>query len=193
MDDKYIFKSQRLGFRNWKEADTDKLFSLNSDKEVMEFFPFLPSLEQTKEFIKRMKVQFEENGFCYFAVDQLETENFIGFIGISEQDYEADFTPCVDIGWRLDKKYWNKGYASEGAKRCLKFAFEDRELKSVKAVAPRTNLKSRKVMNKIGMQYVKDFKHIALKNDERLETCVLYEINKENYFNQQIKLPLFIE
>lgn len=181
MNNKYIFKSQRLGFRNWKDADTEQLFALNIDKEVMEFFPYLPSLAQTKEFMKRMQNQFEKNGFCYFAVDKLETEEFIGFIGISEQTFEADFTPCVDIGWRLNKKFWKKGYASEGAKRCLEFAFEDKKLKSIKAVAPKINLKSRNVMEKIGMKYIKDFKHPALKNDNRLENCVLYEINSNDF------------
>jgi len=144
----------------------------------MEFFPYLPSLEQTKLFIERMQNQFNKNGFCYFAVDVLETEEFIGFIGIAEQTFEADFTPCIDIGWRLDKKYWKKGYASEGAKRCLEFAFETKKLESIKAVAPKINLKSRKVMEKIGMKYMKDFKHPALKGDKRLEICVLYEINR---------------
>lgn len=176
MNNKYILKSQRLGFRNWKDSDIEKLFALNSDKEVMEFFPYLPSLDQTKEFVKRMQNQFEKHGFCYFAVDRLKTEEFIGFIGIAEQTFDADFTPCIDIGWRLDKKFWKKGYASEGAKRCLEFAFEDKKLKSIKAVAPKINLKSKKVMEKIGMKYIKDFKHPALKDDKQLENCVLYEI-----------------
>jgi RimJ/RimL family protein N-acetyltransferase len=72
LNNKYIFNSQRLGFRTWKASDTDKLFAINSDKEVMEFFPHLPSLEQTKDFIDRMQNQFTKNGFCYFAVDILE-------------------------------------------------------------------------------------------------------------------------
>jgi len=151
----------------------------------MEFFPYLPSLDQTKNFIERMQNQFEKTGFCYFAVEVVETQEFIGFIGIAEQTFEADFTPCVDIGWRLDKKYWNKGYASEGAKRCLEFAFTELEstkkLQSIKAVAPKINLKSSTVMKKIGMKYVKDFKHPALENDKRLEICVLYEINKMDF------------
>ncbi|WP_375560584.1 GNAT family N-acetyltransferase [Bernardetia sp. OM2101] len=187
MNNKYIFKSQRLGFRNWQDSDTEKLFALNSDEEVMEFFPYLPSLEQTKLLIEKMTNQFEKHGFCYFAVDELETEEFIGFIGIAEQNFEADFTPCVDIGWRLAKKYWYKGYASEGAKRCLEFAFNDldenKKLESIKAVAPKINLKSRKVMEKIGMKYVKDFRHPALENDPELEICVLYEINRGDFQN----------
>ncbi len=183
MYNKYIFKSQRLGFRNWKPSDTDKLFALNSDKDVMEFFAFLPSYEQTKALIKKMTTQFDENGFCYFAVDELQTDEFIGFIGIAKQNFEADFTPCVDIGWRLAKKYWGKGYATEGAKRCLEFAFFNKKLESIKAVAPQINLKSIKVMEKIGMKYVKNFEHPALKEDKRLETCTLYEINKKEYQN----------
>jgi RimJ/RimL family protein N-acetyltransferase len=190
LNNKYIFTSQRLGFRNWKFSDTDKLFALNSDEEVMEFFPSLPSLEQTKNFIERMQSQFEKNDFCYFAVDVLETEEFIGFIGITEQNFEADFTPCIDIGWRLDKKYWNKGYANEGAKRCLEFAFVELknriEIESIKATAPKINLKSRKVMEKIGMNYVKEFKHPALENDVRLEICVLYEICKEDFYKKNL-------
>ena len=121
-----------------------------------------------------MKNQFVKNGFCYFAVDELKTENFIGFIGIAEQNFETDFIP-------LDKKYWNKGYASEGAKACLKFAFEKMKLESIRAVAPKINLKSVKVMEKIGMKYSKDFKHPTLKNDKRLETCVLYKIDRNDF------------
>ena len=183
MKNKYIFTSERLGFRNWQPTDTAQLFALNSDKEVMEFFPHLPSLEETKALIEKMTNQFEKNGFCYFAVDVLEAGEFIGFIGIAEQNFEADFTPCIDIGWRLDKKYWGKGYASEGAKRCLEFAFKEKQIDSVKAVAPKINRKSVGVMKKIGMKYIKDFKHPALKDNKKLENCVLYEINKVDFFH----------
>ncbi len=87
---KYIFTSDRLGFRNWDLADIDQMHEINSDEKVMEFFPFIPTKVQTGEFVDRMKNQFENN-------------EFIGFIGLSEQTYEADFTPCIDIGWRIKK------------------------------------------------------------------------------------------
>ncbi len=51
----------------------------------------------------------QKRGYCYFATDELTSGKFIGFIGLMYQNYEADFTPCVDIGWRLAKKYWGKG------------------------------------------------------------------------------------
>ena len=70
-----------------------------------------------------MKLMFAEYGFCYFAVDELSNYEFIGFIGLSHQDYDVEFTPFIDIGWRLDKNYWGKGFATEGAKRCLAYGF----------------------------------------------------------------------
>ncbi len=97
----YIFKSERLGFRNWTENDKTKMGMINSDPKVMEYFPTIPTQEQTNDFIDRMKTQFTESGFCYFAVDKFESNEFIGFIGIAKQTFESDFTPCVDIGWRL--------------------------------------------------------------------------------------------
>ena len=71
---------------------------INTDEKVMKFFPDVNSKEQTLNFIDRMQLQFEAKGFCYFAVDKLENNEFIGFIGLSEQNYKAEFTPCIDIG-----------------------------------------------------------------------------------------------
>ena len=92
----YLFKSERLGFRNWTEQDKPKMAIINSDPKVMEFFPGILNNEQTEQFVDRMKKQFSENGFCYFAVDKLDNNQFIGFIGIAKQDFKSDFTPCVD-------------------------------------------------------------------------------------------------
>src|SRR5947207_3093976 len=120
---KYVFQSGRLGFRNWLTEDIKIMAEINADKKVMEFFANTQSKKQTIEFVERMQNQFSKKGFCYFAVDKFENNEFIGFIGLSEQTFEADFTPCIDIGWRLKRSEWNKGYATEGAKQCLDFAF----------------------------------------------------------------------
>src|ERR1700761_6816125 len=101
MNDRYIFTSERLGFRNWMMSDVSEMSLINADPKVMEFFPETRTREQTVEFIERMQKQFAEKGFCYFAVDRLDNNDLIGFIGISEQTFEADFTPCIDIGWGL--------------------------------------------------------------------------------------------
>ncbi|UUV21302.1 GNAT family N-acetyltransferase [Paenimyroides aestuarii] len=170
----YLFTSDRLGFRNWKSNDIDKLFKINSDREVMEFFPSLPTKAETILFIERMKDQFQEKGFCYFAVDKLANNEFIGFIGISEQTYKADFTPCVDIGWRIDRKEWNKGFATEGAKKCLDYALNNLKISKIYAVAPKINVKSEHIMEKIGLKKQYEFEHPLLIDNNLLKTCVLY-------------------
>ena len=179
MEKNYIFKSERLGFRNWLNSDESKMAAINSDAQVMEFFPSIPTFKQTAEFIERMKKQFTEKGFCYFAVDKLIDNEFIGFIGISEQHYESEFTPCVDIGWRLSRKEWGKGFATEGAKKCLEFAFNHIGLINVKAICPIMNDKSERVMKKLGMRKKMTFNHPLLKEYKELEKCFLYEIEKE--------------
>ena len=173
----YIFTSERLGFRNWNSSDIDKLFEINSNDDVMRYFPFKPSLKDTEVFIHRMQKMYEEERFCYFAVDLLlETKEFIGFIGLSKQTYKADFNPSIDIGWRLHPKFWGKGFATEGAKACLYYAFYKLKIKEILSVAPKLNVPSIKVMEKLGMNRVKEFKHSLLKEFYELETCVLYKI-----------------
>lgn len=176
MTSKYLFKSKRLGFRTWTNSDLVPMSHINSDSEVMQFFPKTQTQDDTANFIERMQNSYAKNGFCYFAVDRLEKDELIGFIGLSIQTFEADFTPITDIGWRLSRKYWGKGFATEGAKRCLDYAFDSHKLDKVFSTAPIINLPSIAVMAKIGMQKVKEFEHPLLLNNERLKRCVLYSI-----------------
>ena len=148
---------------------------INADKNVMEYFPSTQNQKQTKDFIKRMRKSYDENGYCYFAVDVLETGEFTGFIGLSFQDYEADFTPCIDIGWRLKKSAWGKGFATEGAKACLDYGFHQLNLKSIVAIAPELNLKSQQVMKKIGMTKNGVFLHPNIDEGDPLKPCVLFK------------------
>ncbi|MGL4987101.1 MAG: GNAT family N-acetyltransferase [Treponemataceae bacterium] len=175
----YLFTTERLGFRNWTLADIDTLHAINSDKEVMAFFPDVLTREQTLAFVTRMKKQCEDTGFCYFAIDKLVDNDFIGFIGLSQQTYKAEFTPCIDIGWRIKRSEWNKGFASEGAKKCLEYALNDLKLESIYSITPKINTKSEHIMRKIGMKKQYEFEHSLLTNNERLRTCVLYKTDSQ--------------
>ena len=170
----YLFQSARLGVRNWSDADIDPMAAISADEEVMKYFPAVATYDQTAAFIKRMQDEFDERGYCYFAVDELSTNTFIGFIGISWKTFEADFTPCVDIGWRLKPSAWNKGYATEGAIRCLDYAFDALKLAKVYSMAPMINTPSERVMQKAGMIKVGEFEHSLLKDHPELMQCVLY-------------------
>ena len=178
MTSKYLFKSERLGFRTWSNNDLEPMTSINSDAEVMQFFPKTQTQDDTANFIKRMQKSYAENGFCYFAVELLSTGEFIGFIGLSIQTFEADFTPITDIGWRLSKNTWGKGFATEGAKRCLTYAFDNLKLDKVLSTSPIINTPSINIMEKIGMLKVKEFEHPLLLNNEKLKKCVLYRIDR---------------
>lgn len=173
----YLFTSNRLGFRNWKKSDINILQEINSNEDVMRYFPTPLKKEQTLEFIQRMQKQFNDKGLCYFAVEIKETREFIGFIGLSEQTYTADFNPSIDIGWRLHPNFWGKGFATEGAKRCLEYGFSQLKLKEIVSVAPLINIPSILVMEKINMKKVKEFKHPLLNSFPKIEPCVLYSIN----------------
>lgn len=174
--EKYLFKSSRLGFRNWENRDLVRLSEINRDRDVMRFFPKIYTPEETASFIQRMQKQLTARGYCYFAVDLIQDQKFIGFIGLSYQEYEASFTPCVDIGWRLSKQSWNRGFATEGARACLTYGFNILGLSEIYSVAPEVNLASIRVMEKIGMTLDKKLNHPLLKDHPILEKCVLYKI-----------------
>lgn len=174
----YIFKSERLGFRNWDLSDVNNFAEINTDPEVMQHFPATLSLKETSEFIVRLQKHYKERGHNYFATEILETGEFIGFIGLAYQNYETDFNPAVDIGWRLKKSAWGFGYATEGARRCLEFAFDELNLIRIIATCTVANTSSENVMKKIGMTKKEIFKHPLLKDFKQHEMCVLYEIQK---------------
>jgi RimJ/RimL family protein N-acetyltransferase len=178
-DNTYLFTSERLGFRNWVTEDIEIMSELNADEKVMEFFPATQTREQTAKFITNMQREFAEKKFCYFAVDTLYNHELIGFIGLFEQTFESDFTPSVDIGWRLKRSAWNKGYATEGAKSVLHYAFNVLNLEKICSFTPVINTPSENVMKKIGLTKAGTFDFPLFKYDDRLKRCVLYEIKNK--------------
>jgi RimJ/RimL family protein N-acetyltransferase len=175
---KYIIKTERLGLRSWNDNDITEMTALNKDEIVMEFFPSTQDKAKTQDFIKRMQIHQTEHGYCYFAADRLDTGEFIGFIGLSRQNYLTDRPAFTDIGWRLKQVAWGKGFATEGAKACLQFAFEEMNLDKVFSVCSLINIKSEKIMQKIGMQKELEFKHPVLADYPDLEVCALYVIEQ---------------
>ena len=176
-DNRYIFTSERLGFRNFEESDLDEMLELNQDPQVMLFFPSVQDKITTKSFIERMQLEYSEYKYCYFAVELKTSSEFLGFIGISNQDYGDELGKFVDVGWRVKQSAWGNGYATEGAKQCLLYAKEELKLPKVYAVAPEINVNSIAVMEKIGMKKVREFEHPKLIDFPDIKDCVLYEIN----------------
>ena len=174
----YIFKSERLGFRNWRNEDLEEFAILNSEEEVMKHFPKILSKKEVEKFIEKLRNHFAKNGYTYYATEILETKEFIGMIGLAFQEYKTNFTPAIDIGWRLKRNAWGKGYATEGAKRCLEYAFNELEINKIISVCTIKNKKSENVMRKIGMTKRGEFNHPELINHPEYENHLCYEISK---------------
>lgn len=170
----HLFTSDRLGFRGWEEADLPAFAAMNADPAVMAHFPSVLSWQQSADFMARMQAMQRDHGYCYYAVEALATGELLGFVGLCEQTYEAPFTPCVDVGWRLMQRHWGRGYAQEGARRCLTHAFETLGLERVHATAPVVNRASIHVMERIGMRRLMEFDHPRLLGHPRLLPCACY-------------------
>lgn len=180
-------KTKRLILRSWREEDLEPFARMNADPRVMEYFPSILTPEESIQMAKRMKGKIEERGWGWFVVSLISTSEFIGFIGLNTVEKEtfpaAHFTPAIEIGWRIAFDHWGQGYATEGAMACLKLAFETLNLKEIVAFTATQNVRSRAVMEKIGMHTTPkdDFDHPRVPKGDRLSHLVLYRIKSEEW------------
>lgn len=178
---KYLFQSQRLGFRTWTDRDIEPFAAMNSDPQVMQFFPNTLTAGQSSKLLKKIRSHFDQHGFGWFAVDTLQAEEFIGSIGLNHPTFQAWFMPCIETGWRLKKEAWNKGYATEGARRCLEYGFDILKFREILSWTSTLNDRSEKVMKKIGMSKIGEFAHPMIDPGHRLSRHVLYRIRSMTY------------
>jgi RimJ/RimL family protein N-acetyltransferase len=173
-----MLQTPRLLLRPWQESDREPFQRLNADPTVMEFFAAPLSPVESDAMIDRIQAHIARHHFGFFAAELRATGEFIGFVGMSHVPFEAHFTPCVEIGWRLAAEHWNRGFATEGARRCLRYAFQELALPEVVAFTVPSNLRSCRVMEKLGMSYspADDFQHPRLPEGHPLRPHVLYRV-----------------
>jgi RimJ/RimL family protein N-acetyltransferase len=171
-------RTDRLLLRRWEPADRAPFAELNADPRVNEYLTGPLSQKQSDELAARIDANFDRYGFGLWAVEVRDVTPFIGFIGLAVPRFEAHFTPCVEIGWRLSADQWGRGYATEGARAALAFAFDVVGLREVVSFTVPANLRSRRVMEKIGMKrdLGEDFDHPSLPAGHALRRHVLYRI-----------------
>jgi RimJ/RimL family protein N-acetyltransferase len=168
----------RLLLRRWQESDRAPFAAMNVDPRVMEFMPGLLTREASDQLVGRFERHFDEHGFGLFAAELRETGEFIGYVGLSVPGFDAHFTPCVEIGWRLAAEQWGRGLATEGAREVVRFANEKLGLRELLSFTVPANLRSRRVMEKIGMTRspADDFEHPRLPVGHPLRAHVLYRL-----------------
>ncbi len=175
-----VVETERLILRRWRAEDRAPLVRMNADPEVMEFFPSTMSGDQTAWLLRRIAEQEAQYGFTLWAAELKQTSEFLGFIGLAVPGFEAHFTPCVEIGWRLAAKHWGRGLATEGARAALAAGFERYGLPEIVSFTSVTNMRSRRVMEKIGMtrDAADDFDHPRVPEGHPLRRHVLYRIRR---------------
>jgi len=178
--------TERLILRPWREADREPFARINSDPAVMEFFPALLTPAESDALVDRVEAHFAAHGFGVWATELKSTGEFIGFVGLWRPSFEAHFTPCVEIGWRLAAAHWGKGLATEAAQAAIDYAFSEQGLNQIVSFTAIENARSRRVMEKIGMTRdpADDFDHPALPEGHRLRRHVLYRKCKEQGSSQ---------
>lgn len=177
-------KTDRLILRQWKESDLLPFAKMNADPEVMEYYPSTISESESNQLANRIKGFITKRSWGFWAVETINENEFIGFVGLHKPTYDLPVSSCVEVGWRFSKKYWGKGYATEAAKESLRFAFEDLQLNEVYSFASVSNKKSCSVMERLNMVNTgNNFEHPIIPEGHSLREHVLYKIIKKQWEN----------
>lgn len=168
-------RTDRLVLRQWRESDREPWAALNADPEVMAHFPATLSREESDRWAVINEARIAEQGWGLWAVEVVDGAPFIGFVGLAVPGFEAAFTPCVEVGWRIAREHWGRGYAPEAGRAALAFGFDELALDEIVSFTAVGNHPSRRVMEKIGMTEAFEFDHPTLPG-HRLERHVLYRV-----------------
>ena len=176
------FNTTRLAFRIWREEHRADFTAMNSDVEVMRYFPALQTADQSNATVDAWLSHFRDQGWGNWAVELLGTREFIGFIGLNIPRRQLPFSPCTEVGWRLKPSAWGHGYATEGAKACLKLAFTKLGLAEVVSFTALVNTPSIAVMRRIGMENANaDFEHPGVPEGSPLRPHCLYKATRSEW------------
>jgi RimJ/RimL family protein N-acetyltransferase len=184
-------RTGRLLLREWRDSDLASFAALNADPTVMEYMPALLSREESDAVATRIRDHFARHGFGLWALEVPGVTDFAGFVGLSIPAFQAHFTPCVEIGWRLARAHWGHGYATEAAREALRFGFERLGLEEIVSFTVPANLRSRQVMERLGMHRTpaEDFDHPRLPEPHPLRRHVLYRLSRSAWEHQARRSP----
>jgi RimJ/RimL family protein N-acetyltransferase len=180
VSDRPELRTDRLLLRCFRPQDREPFAAINADPGVMEFLGGPVSRERSDVLIDWIEDRFSSQGFGFWALELVGEARLIGLAGLNIPRFSAPFLPAVEVGWRLDPRYWGRGYATEAAGASLDFAFGTLGLDEVVAFTAEGNLRSRKVMERLGMRHdtTDDFDHPSIAEDSPLRRQVLYRVGR---------------
>lgn len=176
-----VLETPRLILRNYEERDRADFVRLNADPQVMEFFPAPWTEEESNAVFEKLRSLISERGWGLWAIEEKATGKFVGFTGLAVPSFEASFLPAVEIGWRTLPEFWNKGYATEAALKSIEFGLDILKLPIIYSFTAVTNVRSQRVMEKIGMKRRMDldFLHPKVEDGSVLKAHVVYSISQD--------------
>lgn len=174
------FCTPRLLLRHWREEDVEPFAEMGADPDVMEHFPAMLSRAESEAWVERVDSDLEQRGWGLWALEELATRRFLGFTGLNVPGFDAPFLPATEIGWRLRRDAWGRGYATEAARGALAVAFEDLELDELVSFTAVSNTRSQAVMERIGMTRdpAEDFLHPGVEKGHPVRPHVLYRLTR---------------
>jgi len=175
-----ILRTERLVLRPWRPEDLEPFAALNADPRVAASLGGPQDRTFSDTLAARIFKEFDERGYGRWAIEVPGEAPFVGFVGLAVPSFEAHFTPCVEIGWRLAFDYWGRGYATEGAVAAMDFGFTAAGLEEIVSFTAATNVRSQAVMERLGMHRdpKDDFGHERLGPEHPLYRHVLYRITR---------------
>ena len=172
--------TDRLILRCWQDEDFPAFARMNADSRVMEYFPAPLSLPESAAFFDRIRREFETEGFGLYALERRTDGELLGYTGLHRVTFDGPLYGRVEIGWRLRSDMWGNGYATEAARSCLRYASLSK-MESIISFTALSNLRSQRVMQRLGMTRLQEFDHPALPTGHPLRRHVLYMIRTSGY------------
>jgi RimJ/RimL family protein N-acetyltransferase len=172
--------TRRLLLRRWRDEDRTPFAALNADPVVMEHFPATLRRGESDALVDRIEAGFEQRGWGLWAIEVPRSAAFVGFVGLNPATFDAPFTPAVEIGWRMAREHWGKGYATEGALAALAFGFDTLALDEIVSFTTHANTRSRQVMERLQMQHdsADDFENPNVPEGDPSRPHVLYRLDR---------------
>ncbi len=176
-------RTARLVLRPWREADREPFAAMNADPEVRRYFPSVLSRAQSDVNADFLSSRFEHTEYGPWAVEIPGVTPFAGFVGMWNVSFDDPPRGRVEIGWRLARAYWGKGYASEAARAALAFGFERCNLEEIIAFVVPANAASRAVMDRIGLvdQPAESFDHPRVPEGHPYRWHLLYRLRRADW------------
>jgi RimJ/RimL family protein N-acetyltransferase len=171
-----MIETSRLILRPWRDSDLLPFAALNADPIVMRFLRGVLTRDESDAYVQRAQRHMAEHGFCKWAVEAPGVAPFIGAVGLSNVRFEASFTPAVEVAWRLDRRFWGQGYATEAARAAMADGFTRLGLQEIVAITTLGNIASQRVMERLGMARSIEFDHPLLAEGSPLRRHILYRL-----------------